>query len=425
MARSVRIPLCASATLLIAAGACIATQDSAALPGVAQADSVVTDWITRGVAGGAVLLVSIDGEPVFHKAYGHSTSHEFQPAQYPDGSGVSQRPSRLSEPRPMTIHTAFDLASVTKVMATTFAVMTLVQDGALDLDTPVGTYLTDFQGGGKDRITARHLLTHRSGMAQWKPVYYHASDAEQAWEFVRDLPLQWEVDEGRHYSDLGFMTLGRLVEQISGTALPAFLTERLYDPLGLRQTGYLPAPEVDNFAQTSHGNPFEWRMVHDPDFGYRIEGDADAWNEWRRYPLIGEVNDGNAHHAFGGIAGHAGLFSTASDLNRLLSVLLAGGSYQEARFFDADLVDHFLTPTNDRQALGWQVPDYVPDSGFAHTGFTGTFVMGVRDTGLGVMLLTNRQSPGVDEDTNYPDLGPLQRAVVAALTGRPDAAAVH
>lgn len=373
-------------------------------------------WIDRGTAGGAVLLVSVHGEPVFQKAYGYAASHEFEPAQYPDAAGSSRRPGQLDELRPMTLETVFDLASVTKVMATTFAVMMLVQDGSLDLDAPVGSYLPDFSGDGKDRITARHLLTHRSGLAQWKPIYYHASDSEQAWEYIRDLPLQWDVGEGRHYSDLGFMTLGRLVEHISGTGLADFLAARLYDPLGLTRTGYLPGGEA-GFADTSHGNPFEWRMVHDPEFGYRIDGDADAWSEWRQYTLRGEVNDGNAHHAFGGVAGHAGLFSTASELNRLLAVLLSGGTPSDTRYLDPDLIEHFLTPTGDGQALGWQVPEYVPESGFAHTGFTGTFVMGVRDTGLGVILLTNRQSPGVDEATNYPDLAPLQRALVAALTG--------
>lgn len=158
-------------------------------------------------------------------------------------------------------------------------------------------------------------------------------------------------------------------------------------------------------------------MVYDPDFGYRIEGNPDAWAGWRRHTLSGEVNDGNAHHAFNGVAGHAGLFSTARELSTLLDLLLEGGTLDGRFHVRSEVIERFLTPTADGQALGWQVPAYAPESGFGHTGFTGTFVLGVRDTGLGIVLLTNRQNGGVDDETSYPDVGPLQRAITEALTG--------
>jgi CubicO group peptidase (beta-lactamase class C family) len=159
-------------------------------------------------------------------------------------------------------------------------------------------------------------------------------------------------------------------------------------------------------------------MVHDADFGYRIDGDADAWNGWRRRTLQGEVNDGNAFHAFGGVAGHAGLFSTAADLAVLLGLLLDRGSHEGVRIIAPEVVDLFLSPTppDAGQALGWQVPSDAPPGSFAHTGFTGTYVFGAPDRRLGVVLLTNRQNLGVDSVTSYPDVGPLQRAVTAALT---------
>jgi len=160
-------------------------------------------------------------------------------------------------------------------------------------------------------------------------------------------------------------------------------------------------------------------MVHDSTFGYVYEGDPNAWNGWRRYTLVGEVNDGNAFHAFGGVAGHAGLYSTARELQVLVQLLLDRGEYGGRRYLRAQVVDAFLAPTGDGQALGWQIPDYAPPTSFVHTGFTGTFVLGVPGEALGVILLTNRQNTGVDGSGYYADVGPLQRAVAAVLTGMP------
>src|SRR6185437_11255716 len=129
--------------------------------------------------------------------------------------------------------TMFDLASVTKVMATTFAVMILVDRGQVDLDAPVYRYLPDFRGAHLDSITVRHLLQHSGGLVQWQPLYYHASNKAQTYNVIRDMPLQWGVGEGRHYSDLSFMLLGYIVERVSGTSLDAFVTREFYKPLGL------------------------------------------------------------------------------------------------------------------------------------------------------------------------------------------------
>jgi CubicO group peptidase (beta-lactamase class C family) len=399
---------------------------------VRAADSVVSAWVEEGLVPGAVLVVSRDDRVVLERSYGWARTHDFGGGQYAAWRSAFPTGSlrALEDPVPMTTSTVFDLASVTKVMATTFASMLLVDDGAVELDAPVHAYLPDFRGGGKDRITVRHLLTHRSGLAQWLPVYYHAADPDGAYAYVRDVPLGWEPGEGRHYSDLGFMVLGRLVERVSGQSLGAFLEERLYGPIGLEATGFRPAQgavpergpaevaEGTSIAATSHGNPYEYRMVHDSTFGYRIGGDADAWDGWRRRTLVGEVNDGNAWHAFGGVAGHAGLFSTAGELRTLVQLLLDGGERAGRRFVNPSVVEAFLSTQVEGQALGWQLPDYGPAGSFAHTGFTGTYVLGLPSEGLAVVLLTNRQNGGVDADGGYPDVGPLQRAVVRALIGR-------
>jgi CubicO group peptidase (beta-lactamase class C family) len=325
----------------------------------------------------------------------------------------------------MTPGTLFDLASVTKVMATTFAVMMLVDEGKLDLDAPLYTYLPDFRGSAKDSITLRLLLTHRSGLYQWQPIFYHAANEGEAYAYIRDLPLAWRPGAGRHYSDLGFMLLGMVVERVSSQPLDAFVRDRLYRPLGLEHTGFRrtgaagPAAAAGAFAATSHGNPYEYRMVHDTTFGYRYAGDPGAWDGWRHQTLVGEVNDGNAFHAFDGVAGHAGLFSTAEDLDVLLQLLLNEGEYRGRRYVSPQVVDTFMTPTGDGQALGWQIPGYAPPRSFDHTGFTGTYVLGVPARGLAVVLLTNRQNVGVNARTRYPDVGPLQRAVAAALLRQP------
>lgn len=374
--------------------------------GLASADSMVDAWVEEGRIPGAVLLVVRNGDALLHEAYGLAS---------------------VDDSLPMSRSTVFDLASVTKVMATTYALMLLVDQGRIDVEASVATYLPDFTGGDREGITVRDLLTHRSGLPQWLPTYYHATDREEAYAYLRTVPLMWPVGQERHYSDLGFMLLGRVVEEVSGQSLDAFVQDEIYGPLGLRETGFRPVmgststsggtPSESEYARTSRGNPFERRMVHDPDFGYRIDGDPDAWSGWRSEWLEGEVNDGNAYHAFRGVAGHAGLFSTADDLGVLLQVMLDGGERDDRRLVSSETIAAFMRPTGDRQALGWQLPGYGPGGSFGHTGFTGTLVLGVPAQNLALVLLTNRQNFGVNEDTQYPDVGPLQRAVTAAVTG--------
>jgi len=415
--------------------------------GVRQADSLLEAWVGAERIPGAVVLATRRGDVVWQESYGWAQLYDYGTGQYgrgmagrrspvPSGDAPSEGPperaglERLAEPRAMTEATVFDLASVTKVMATTMAVMILADRGVLDVDEPVHAYLPDFRGGGKDRITLRHLLTHRSGLHQWKPIYYAAAHPDEAYAYIRDLPLAWEVDEGRHYSDLGFMLLGRVVERATGMRLGAFLQEHLYGPLGLRAIGFRtgagdaaahdPADPAagtatESVAATSHGNPYEYRMVHDSTFGYLYDGDPSSWTGWRERTLVGEVNDGNAYHAFGGESGHAGLFASAADLEVLVQLLLGGGTHAGRRLIDPDVVEMFLSPQMEGQALGWQVPDYAPPGSFVHTGFTGTFVLGVPSRGLAVVLLTNRQNVGLDGEGRLPDLSPLQRDVVAAL----------
>jgi len=310
----------------------------------------------------------------------------------------------------------FDLASVTKVMATTMATMLLVDRGKIELDSPVYRYLPDFRGPHLDSITVRHLLSHSAGLVQWQPLYYHASNSPQTYALIRDMPLEWGVGDARHYSDLGFMLLGYIVERVSGQRLDSFVEQNLYRPLGLRSTKFNPKSHgFTDFAATEQGNVYEKHMVYDSTFGYRYRGDPTAWNGWRQYVLNGEVDDGNSYYANGGVAGHAGLFSTAADLRVLLDLLNNRWSSGGRQYIRSRVADTFLTRDKYENYLGWQALTYLPSGSFSHTGFTGTYVAGIPQYSLSIVLLTNRQNMGTDARGYFPDVGPLQQAVARLI----------
>jgi CubicO group peptidase (beta-lactamase class C family) len=376
--------------------------------GIAIADSLVSESIGT-IAPGAVLLVAQNGRVLHDRAYGY--------AELYDSAG-----RRLAAPRPMRITTMFDAASVTKVMATTFAVMLLVDRGQVDLDAPVYRYLPDFRGPHHDSITVRHLLNHSSGLVQWQPLYYQGSTPAAVYRAIREMPLQWGVGEGRHYSDLGFMLLGYIIERVSGQRLDRFLDQQLYAPLELSATFRPRDRAITDFAATETGNAYEKHMVYDPNFGYDYKGDPRAWDGWRRGVTVGEVNDGNAYYGHAGVAGHAGLFARASDLETLMELLLNGGTIRGRRYIRKEVIDRFLTLDRYGHYLGWQLPDGAPPGSFMHTGFTGTYVAGIPRYGLAVILLTNRQQMGTNERGFFPDPAPLRsavtRAIVAGAEGR-------
>jgi serine-type D-Ala-D-Ala carboxypeptidase len=370
--------------------------------GIAVADSTIAASIGKLIPG-AVFLVSKDGRVVHERAFGYAELNDY--AMH-----------RLASPRAMHTSTMFDLASVTKVMATTFAVMMLVDRGQVELDAPVYRYLPDFRGVHLDSITVRHLLQHSAGLVQWQPLYYHASNSAQTYEIIRGMPLQWGVGEGRHYSDLSFMLLGYLVERVSGQRLDAFLAQNLYRSLGLGSTTFNPRSHgFTEFAATEQGNVYEKHMVYDPTFGYLYKGDPTAWNGWRQYVLNGEVDDGNSFYANAGVAGHAGLFSTVEDLRVLLDMLVDRGLSGGRQYIRASVIDEFFTRDKYQNFLGWQAPAGLPAGSFSHTGFTGTYVAGIPRYKLSIVLLTNRQNMGTNPEGYFPDVGPLQQAVTRAV----------
>lgn len=288
---------------------------------------------------------------------------------------------------PVDTATVYDLASVTKVVATTTAVMMLVADGKLGLDTLAVTYVPEFTTGQSRPITIRHLLTHTSGLPAYRRAYLETQHPRAALDSLLSTPLQYEPGDTTVYSDIGAIVLGLAVEHISGRPLDEFTRGRIFFPLGMHSTTFRP--------------PTDWihRIAH-------TERDSTTGELIR-----GVVHDENARH-LGGVAGHAGLFSTGPDLARFAVWMLDAyhGRVPPANtmYVPPDLVREFTTrqagPEESTRALGWDTPD--PDSStagdlmsrsaFGHTGFTGTSIWIDPVEELFVIMLTNRVSPTRD-----------------------------
>jgi CubicO group peptidase (beta-lactamase class C family) len=297
--------------------------------------------------------------------------------------------------------TRWDLASLTKVIATTTLVMQLVDEGRVRLDTPVVHYLPEWRGERVEGITVRHLLTHASGLPAWRAFYKEADDAAEA--RAQLLLVAPDGPPGRRmvYSDIGFLLLGRMVERVTGMRLDSAFAARVARPLALHGTGYLP--------------PWEARPAIAPT----------EFDPWRQRQAHGDVHDENAYR-FGGIAGHAGLFGTAADLSRVAQALLAGGRLGGTRLVSARTLREFTRVQDtltSRRALGWETPTGTNSAGrrlssraFGHTGFTGTslWIDPARD--LYVLLLTNRVNPTRQTNRVGAVRSGLADAVVGALT---------
>jgi len=286
---------------------------------------------------------------------------------------------------PMTIDTAFDIASVSKVAATTTAILRLVSRGDLGFDDAVDRVVpgTACAPG----TTVRHLLQHRAGLWEWQPLYL---DREHAGAAAADaLPLRYGLDEGRHYSDLGFMLLGRIVAAVTGSPLDAAVRELVTAPLGLARTGYGPvAPPV---AASGIGDAAERRMVATGEPYPILTTERDF--TWREDEVVGTVNDGNCFHAMGGLSGHAGLFSTVDDLLTLGAALAAPERHPELWHPDA-VAELFRDGPDAGQALGWRSDTVAvadrPTRMLWHPGYTGCALGVLPGAGTAAVLLSNR-----------------------------------
>ncbi|HZI68911.1 MAG TPA: serine hydrolase, partial [Hanamia sp.] len=333
-------------------------------------DSILQSQVNEKLIPGAVVEIKKENKVLLKKAFGYAQRNDF-----------NNQP--LAHPVAMTTDDMFDLASLTKVVGTTTAIMLLVDHGKIKVEDPVGKYIPAFNEGEKKKITLRNLLTHTAGLIEWYPLFYRASNKQEAYKIIGELPLKYPVGAGRHYSDLGFILLGEIIEKVSGMPLDQFDQKNIFEPLEMKHTTYNPLKKgFTKFAATSHGNPFETRMVHDTSMGYVFkEINPDTWNGWRKYNLRGEVNDGNAWYALHGVSGHAGLFSTIDDIQKLVDMLKNDGRVGSKQFISKKTLHEFLTKDNYKNGLGWMM-DYgdsfmkgAPQGTFGHTGFTGTSIV--------------------------------------------------
>ena len=316
-------------------------------------DRIVARGIKEGGYPGAAVVVGRKGAAVWEKGFGKLSWAKTSPTV---DAG----------------ETVYDLASLTKVVGTTTALMILYDEGRLELDAPVAKYLPAFTGGFKDSVTIRHLLTHRSGLPAGRDLWRVARNPQEARLMVIDAPLTCKPGTCYIYSDLGADILGMVVETISGMSLDHFLTERVFTPLGMTKTYYRPDDSLrTRIAPTEVMPP-------------------------RGYPLQGEVHDENAY-ALGGVAGHAGLFSTAKDLAVFAQMMLNGGTYDSVRIVSDTTVALFTKRAAGSRALGWDTADgdggagrYLTGRAYGHTGYTGTSLWIDPDREMFVILLTNR-----------------------------------
>ncbi|HEY0356394.1 MAG TPA: serine hydrolase [Flavisolibacter sp.] len=372
-------------------------------------DSILQTAVDQKQVPGAVIAIKKD-QCIYRKSYGYADRNDF-----------NYQP--LADPVAMTTGHMFDLASLTKVVGTTTSIMLLVDRGLLKVDDPVGNYLPAFDTGDKKQITIRHLLTHTAGLITWYPLYYRASNKQEVYKLIDELALAYPVGKERHYSDLGFILLGEIIEKISGMPLDRFQEENIFIPLGMHQTMYNPLIRGFNqFAATSHGNPYETRMVHDTSLGFVFkEIDPASWNDWRKYTLRGEVNDGNAWYAMKGVSGHAGLFSTIGDLQKFVDMLMNQGKLGEKTFISEKTIRQFLTQDEFKNGLGWMMDPgdsfmkNAPSGSYGHTGFTGTSIVVVPSMKLSLILLINRQNMGLLPSGYYYNPNLIRREIFEAV----------
>ena len=368
-------------------------------------DAMVKAGIAAKAFPGCQVLVAVDGRVIWNKAYGHSTYEARQRVKVSD---------------------LYDLASVTKVAATTLALMKLADTGALDLDRTVGHYLPELEAAHPTHaaMALRDVLTHQAGLQPFVPFYMKllkdgkfksgvVSDSatethsirlaerlymltayrDSLWEWMLSAPVAPRGDY--LYSDMGYYLLMAIVERLTGTTLDAYVNEQFYAPLGLASLGYRP---LDRFPRA--------RIIP-------TEYDVD----FRRAQVWGEVHDPGAA-MLGGVAGHAGLFSNANDLGIIMQMLLNSGTYGGRRYLSEEVIKEFtrcqfckpgtgqVTPGDNRRGLGWDKPqphgtagpacECVSYASFGHTGFTGTMVWADPETRSTYVFLSNRIHPNAN-----------------------------
>jgi uncharacterized protein YbbC (DUF1343 family)/CubicO group peptidase (beta-lactamase class C family) len=368
--------------LFVCAALAAATLSAQTFSGAADLDHAINEAIEQGRLPGAVLLIGHDGKVVYRKAYGRR-------AEFP-------------QPETMTVDTIFDLASLTKVIATTSSMMKLFEQGKFRLNDKVTQYIPEFEGGKSD-ITIRNLLTHFSGLAPDVPLSNPWTGYQTGIHLACTDPPQGPPGVRYVYSDINFELLGEIVHRLSGQMLSDYARQHIFLPLGMKETMFQPPASL--LARIA---PTERTPKNGP-------------------PLRGVVHDPTARN-MGGVAGHAGLFSTADDLSRFAQMMLNGGELDGVRMFSPLTVKKFTeaqTPPDQPilRGLGWDIDsphsgnrgELFPIGSYGHTGFTGTSIWIDPSTRTYVILLANAVHPG-----GRPPITPLRgkvATIAAAAVG--------
>ncbi len=344
--------------------------------------------VARGVFPGVVVLVNAGGRIAFLRAAGRRSLEE-------------------GDTSPMREDTIFDVASLTKPLATATAMMVCVRDRRIGLEDRVTRFFHNFGVHGKTHVTFRHLLAHTSGLPGWRPYYrdivkveregrinFTASRGAKEWVYEAIQREKPEAPAGARtlYSDLGFMLLGAAIEQVSGLTLDRYCHEKIFKPMGLRSTSFVDL----SVLRTRKLEPIAEMIA------------PTERCPWRKRVLCGEVHDDNAY-AMGGVAGHAGLFSCARDLDRMATTLRESCLGQNV-FLPSSIVSEFWRRDDpigsSTWALGWDTPSLKNSTAGAelsrnavgHVGFTGTSLWIDLDRNLHVIVLSNRVHPTRDND---------------------------
>lgn len=373
----------------------------------AKIDSIIQKQVDQDKIPGAVIQIKMGKNSIYKHTYGYSQKYDFDHKQ-------------LDPLEKMTEEHLFDVASLTKVIGTTTSIMLLQDKGLLNVDDLVSKYIKAFDTPEKREITIHHLLTHTAGLYEWYPLYYKASNKQESYKLIGELPLMFPVGGQRRYSDLGFVLLGEIIEIVSKLPLEQFMQQNIFNPLGMKNTTFNPLStgRFNKIAATSHGNPYEKRMVYDPTLGFKVkEINPDQWKGWRNYTLKGEVNDGITWYANKGISGAAGIFSTIDDIQKLVDMLVNKGKVGSKQFISKEIINSFLTKDKFNNGIGWMMdPENPvikngPKGTFGHTGFTGTSIAVIPENNISIIILINRQNIGLLENQEYFSLSQLRQQV--------------
>lgn len=318
-----------------------------------EVDRIIERGRTAGAYPGAAVIIARKGFAVHQKGYGRLAWRSSSPAVDPRRS-------------------IYDLASLTKPVCIATAAMILHDEGRLTLDTKIQSVLPEFTGRWKDRVTVGHLLSHRSGLPPGRRIWNTARNPSEARAQVLATPLNSMPPGVFDYSDLGPIVLGIAIERVSGMPLNEFCESRIFRPLGMHDTFYLPHDSLKPRIAPTEQYPR------------------------RGYPLRGEVHD-DAAYTLGGVSGNAGLFSTASDLAIFGQMMLNGGTYGGVRIVSEATVRRFTAHVRDNRSYGWEVAagergsgEFLSPTAYGHVGYTGTSLWIDPERQLVVVLLTNR-----------------------------------